>query len=195
MTDFYGVYAHCRDASWRCLVDFDVRELPVKVVAIARRAGIHIVKDSKVGELRRNEYGVSVKYDGFWTIVYDDKLSDNEARFVIAHELGHIFLGHDCKYLGGATIIDERKKSSETQADIFAERILAPAFVLHELEIAAADAIGHICGLPPRAANNRARRLELLERRGAFYQDPLEQLLYSRFCRWLSDFDEKKFGK
>ena len=109
MSDFYGVYAHCRDSAWRCLIDFDVRELPVKVVAIARRAGIRVVKDSDVGELRRDEYGASIKCADSWTIVYDDSLPAEESRFVIAHELGHIFLGHDCKYSGDATIIDERK--------------------------------------------------------------------------------------
>lgn len=139
MSDFYGVYAHCRDSAWRCLIDFDVRELPVKVVAIARRAGIRVVKDSDVGELRRDEYGASIKCADSWTIVYDDSLPAEESRFVIAHELGHIFLGHDFKYSGDATIIDERKLRSETQADMFAERLLAPAFALHELEITDAD--------------------------------------------------------
>ena len=93
MSDFYGVYAHCRDSAWRCLIDFDVRELPVKVVAIARRAGIRVVKDSDVGELRRDEYGASIKCADSWTIVYDDSLPAEESRFVIAHELGHIFSG------------------------------------------------------------------------------------------------------
>lgn len=193
MSDFYGVYAHCRDSAWRCLIDFDVRELPVKVVAIARRAGIRVVKDSDVGELRQDEYGASIKCADSWTIVYDDSLPAEESRFVIAHELGHIFLGHDCKYSGDATIIDERKLRSETQADMFAERLLAPAFALHELEITDADGIRGLCKLPPGAAKRRARRMELLEERGAFYASPLEKRLYSRFYPWLIEFGEGKW--
>ena len=188
MSDFYGVYAHCRDSAWRCLIDFDVRELPVKVVAIARRAGIRVVKDSDVGELRRDEYGASIKCADSWTIVYDDSLPAEESRFVIAHELGHIFLGHEMKYGYHTRKYNIVKPSDETEADMFAARLLAPACVLWGIGVKTAEDIAELCNISYTAARIRARRLETLRSRGKFLSSQLERRVYDNFSEFIQNY-------
>lgn len=144
---FYGVYRACRDAAWRCQLEFGVCRLPVKVTGIARRAGIHIVRNSDVSELRGGELAVSICDAGEWTIIYDDTLDMYMVRFVTAHELGHIFLGHDYKVQEKRFAFTGRKISLEREADMFAMRLLAPAFVLHELGAVRAEDIQTICGI------------------------------------------------
>lgn len=178
---FYGVYRACRDAAWRCQIEFGVCRLPVKVTGIARRAGIHIVRNSDVSELRGGELAVSICDAGEWTIIYDDTLDMYMVRFVTAHELGHIFLGHDYKVQEKRFAFTGRKISLEREADMFAMRLLAPAFVLHELGAVRAEDIQTICGIPFVQAADRARRMAVLEKRGSFYKSPMERALYERF--------------
>lgn len=185
MRDFYGVYSACRDAAWRCLIDFEVCRLPVKVLGIARRAGIRVIKDSDVHELRDGESGVSIFYMEGWTIVYDDRLPNEEARFVIAHELGHIFLGHEYRYASCRFAFKGRRSFPENEADMFAARLLSPAFVLHELGVFRARDIESLCQLPLSVASVRAKRMTVLETRGCYYKSPLEKQLLERFTPWL----------
>lgn len=182
--NFYGIYSSCRDAAWRCQLHFEVCRLPVKVVSIARRAGIRVVKNTDVGELRRGESGVSICDGSDWIIVYDNRLGDDESRIVVAHELGHIFLGHD--YLC-ANRRFENGSQPERAADLFAMRLLAPAFALHELKITDADRIAGLCRIPHELAFRRAHRMRQLELRESYYKSPLERELLERFRPWLDE--------
>ena len=87
------------------------------ILTIAKKLEIRIVKNSTVDILEPNIYGLYL-FDGqHQVIVYDDTRSPEQARFTIAHELGHIFLRHT----------DERErfaKRLEVQADRFAELLL-----------------------------------------------------------------------
>ena len=187
MYDYYGIYALCRDAAWRCQLDFDVCRLPVKVLAIAKRAGIRVVKNTAVHELRSGECGVSIN-DGYqWTIVYDDCMSLSESRIVVAHELGHIFLGHEYRYPVHRFAFTNRKHSFEREADMFAIRLLAPAFVLHELKVIDAVGIASLCGIPQAIAAERSRRMEILEGRSRYYSSPLEKRLHEKFMPWIEE--------
>ena len=186
MYDYYGIYASCRDAAWRCQIDFNICSLPVKVHAIAKRAGIRIIKNKDVSELRAGEYGVSIN-DGYqWTIIYDDRMSLPESRLVVAHELGHIFLGHEYRYPISRFAFNTRRHSFEREADMFAVRLLAPAFVLHELKIIDADGIATLCGIPMSVALERSRRMSVLESRSRYYSSPLEKRLRERFLPWIT---------
>lgn len=40
----YGKYKYVRNASWQILLDYNVRQLPVKITDIARQADIKVVK-------------------------------------------------------------------------------------------------------------------------------------------------------
>lgn len=169
MYDFYGIYASCRDAAWRFLIDFDVTELPIKLVAAANRAGIRVIRNSKVSELHDGERGASIYMpDKQWLIVYDDTLPIDEARMVVAHELGHILLGHEYKYGNSRFTSGKSKLKSEREADMFAVRILAPACILHETKIFHSEKIAEACMIPKDIASVRAKRMTVLEGRNMF---------------------------
>lgn len=185
MYDYYGIYSSCRDMAWRCHLDFDIRSLPVKLAAVAKRAGILIHKNSAIGELRNMELGASIFVDGIWHIVYDDRLPYAEARMVLAHELAHIFLGHDYKYTDYRFASGTKKLKSEREADMFAIRLLAPACVLHELGITDAPRIERLCEIPPKAARQRAARMAVLEKRGAFYKSAEERAVLEGFSEYI----------
>ncbi len=188
MYDFYGIYTSCRDAAWRCQIDFETRSLPIKVLPLARSAGIAVIKNSAVNELQKNESGATIRYRGNWFIIYDDTLPNNEARMVIAHELGHILLGHEYKFekhrFGSAT----RKLRCEKEADMFAIRLLAPACVLHELGVLNADELSNLCEIPLECATSRAARLRELEVRSQFYKSPLEKKVYDLFSDYITEY-------
>ena len=192
--DFYGIYASCRDAAWRCHIDYYIRSLPVHLKPIAKSSGIRIIKNSEVNELKKNEAGASLFVGGNWIIVYDDSLDITDARLVIAHELGHIFLGHEYKYSGERFLSEGDKLLSEREADMFALRLLAPACVLHELRVFSPEAIAELCCIPVSAAKRRAKRLAELEKRQCFYKSELEVKVAEGFKPYISE-QKKTFVK
>ena len=135
MHEIYGRYKNVRNSVWLILLDYNIKELPIDVFLIATIAGIKILKNSSVGTLKKNEIGKSVLDGEQWYIIYDDTMSIERIRFTIAHELGHIFLGHPLKDGYHTRTIDINKPIVETEADIFASRLLAPACVLWELNL------------------------------------------------------------
>jgi len=175
--DYYGVYRSCRNAAWRFLSEMNIDRLPVKLIAAAHHLDIQVKRESDVGILRKGEYGASIYRNGHWIIVYDDTLPAPQSRIVLAHELGHILLGHEYKYADmrfSEKGTGSRKIKCENEADMFAIRLLAPACVLHELGALNADRIESLCLIPHEAALTRAARMRELEQRGKFYADPLE---------------------
>ena len=142
----YNKYKEARDAAWRVLIDNDIRELPVSLVQIARNNGIKIVKDSEAKMLSPGVSGMSILEDRQWNIVYNDEENAGRRRFTIAHEMGHIFLGHELKGVHRRMFARVRPQE-EIDADSFAVRLLAPACVLWGLNLHTAEEIQKICGL------------------------------------------------
>lgn len=60
MSEIYGRYKNVRNNTWQILIDYKISSLPVKISLIAINAGIKIIKDSLVHELRDNEVGKSI---------------------------------------------------------------------------------------------------------------------------------------
>ena len=185
MLKAYGNYKTARDGAWQALIDFNVTSLPVSVLTVANQAGISVVKDSDVRELRSGEVGASILDGDLWYIVYDDSVSKERIRFTIGHELGHIFLGHPLVAGYHARTIDTRKPETETQADIFASRFLAPACVLWALDIHSTEDIMRICSISRQAAEIRAERMKVLYERQKFLTSPLERKVYENFKEFI----------
>lgn len=167
--------------------DFGIDCLPVRVMSAARQMGVHVIRNSDShGELRSGESGAAIFYSNRWHVIYDDSLPAEEARFVLAHELGHILMGHDYKY-AEARFESSRKIKCEREADMFALRMLAPAFALHELQVFDAKTIAALCRIPESAAKGRALRMAELEARGKYYTSALEGRLRDRFEPYLAE--------
>lgn len=181
LANIYGVYKKARNASWQALIDNRVDSLPVDVVQIVNNNGIHLLKNSQARELRQGEAGISI-FDGKqWFIVYDDTLPLGRKRFTVAHELGHIFLGHPLIAGFHARTTGGKLPQTENEANVFASRFLAPACVLWGLNAHTAAEISRFCEMSKEAAQIRAERMAELYRRNKFLTSPLERQVYDQF--------------
>lgn len=183
----YGKYKNIRNASWQCIIDYNITKLPISLVSIANKSNIQIVKNSVVNLLRATERGISV-YDGDkWLIVYDDNIKTSVSRFTVAHEFGHIFLGHELKKGYYARTFDKNKPEVEQAADMFAARLLAPTCVLHELQALSAEQIAKVCNISISAAVVRSERMQVLEARNKYYLHPLERRVREQFDSFIKE--------
>lgn len=173
----YSSYKNSRDAVWELLIRNEVRSLPVQIGAICRAEGVSV-----------RYYTPTDGNDGFSTIIEDSPIifvSENASRqrqrFTVAHELGHIILGHVGKY----KLVNREPSSAdnpiEQAANVFAARLLAPACVLWGLNAATAEEISRLCDISMTAAKIRAERMAELYRRGKFCSSPLERKVYAQF--------------
>lgn len=186
MSENYGKYKNARNASWQVLIDYNINSLPIKVSYIAKQANIMILKNSKYKMLNKNQIGLSFKQNNKWYIIYDDSVSTERARFTVAHELGHIFLGHE-SLLSRNTIYEKEKPDEETEADIFASRLLSPACVLWGLDLHNAEEIAKACSISYTAASIRAERMKILYKRNKFLLSPLERRVYENFLPYIKN--------
>lgn len=187
ITNAYKLYKDARDASWRCLIRTGAAELPIKVLKIAGACGVKVVKDSNAHYLKPGESGCTLLDEsGNWQIIYNDAEPKARTRFTIAHELGHILLGHELSDSGGHfRTASDRREPAETQADEFAARLLAPACVLWGLEAYEPEEIARICDISAEAAEYRAERMKVLRERGKFLTSPLERQVFEAFRPWI----------
>ena len=179
---YYAIYKNVRNSSWKCLVDFGLDRLPIDVLQITRSAGIRVIRNSLVHDLLPGENGKSY-YDGErWTIIYDDLNPVEVSRFTIAHELGHIFLGHELQHAKYAGVQEIKEKPvSENHANAFAIRLLCPACILWGLKLHTKEEIAHYCKVEPELAAARSGRMRTLYKRNQFLSDPLEEELFDSF--------------
>ena len=179
---YYGRYQSVRNNAWLCLLDFGIDSLPVDVLSIARQAGIRVIKNCDVGVLSPGESGIALFDGDSWFIVYDENLTTSMARYTLAHELGHIFLGHDliCDSEWGIRRFS-KKPVSEQQADMFATRLLCPACILWGMNLRSAKDIELMCHIPPAIAQARAKRMTELYKRNMFLKSDLECRVYANF--------------
>ena len=190
---YYKIYTDIRDAAWQCLIDNNIDSLPVDVLKIARQSNIDVKKNSRIKILLPDEYAKAFYNGEKWIIVYNDRNNVPVSRFAIAHELGHILLGHVKTYAKYATIEETGiKPKAEKQADMFALRLLCPACVLWGLQISSADDIESTCRVPRKQAQIRSERMKDLSKRNAFLSNPYEKSAYNNFFTYISKVNKRK---
>ncbi len=178
----YGRYKNIRNASWQALIDFNISQLPVILTDVATQANIKIIPNSSCHILNDNQIGLSICSNGKWYVIYDDSNAKERCRFTIAHEFGHIFLGHSLTASGKFRTVGTANKPEEEQAaDMFAIRFLAPACVLKGLNLHTAKEIADTCYISMQAAQYRANRMKILYDRDKFFLSPLERQVYKNF--------------
>lgn len=176
----YNICKDARIASWRCLIDCGVSELPVKPVQIAKHYGVECIDYAPL--LRCGESGkILRREDGRVQIILDQAQPETRKRVTILHELGHYLLGHlDAVPL--ATPGDSTAwHPAECAAEQFAVSVLMPACVLWGLDIHTPVDIASVCNVSQRAARMRAERMETLYKQDRFLTHPLECQVYSQF--------------
>lgn len=187
-----------RRAAWRFLLLYGVDRLPVDVLAVANRAGIHVLTFSQLSA----RIGVSVsdicaRYDdegfAFWStgeqrfvLCYNERFPFYVSRWTIMHEIAHVHLQH----ITPAHPIHTRVRSFdrsifEMEADSLARRVLCPSIVLHDLHAFSASAISDLCGISLEASIYRSRHMKSLEARNAYLSDPLESDVERQFIPFI----------
>lgn len=182
----YSRYKETRNAAWQLLIDNEIKELPVPLTQIAKNNGITIVKNREANMLPECVSGMSILENGKWYIVYNDKENPGRKRFTIAHEMGHIFLGHELKGAHQRTF--EKRNQEEVDADSFAVRLLAPACVIWGMGLHSAEEIAKVCGLSRTAAEHRAKRMAVLYERNKFLTSPLERKVWENFKKYIENY-------
>lgn len=193
----YDDYKTARDMAWKILLECGIDALPVRPSVICDHYG-WVLADYHTGassiallgleELTKQTDGFCAVTDHFTYIFCNGALPVGRQRFTVAHEIGHLALGHVGQ--GRVTTINRepnpKDSQEETQANQFAARLLAPACVLHELGATTPEAIQQVCGLSRQAAEFRARRMQELERRNRYYTSPLERQVVEQFRSYIS---------
>ena len=175
----YRRYKVSRDLAWRVLLEEGVTELPVKVVALCRQMGIRV---SYFDPEKGGSDGYCTILLGRPRIFVSRKCSPERQRFTIAHELGHILLGHVGQYKLVNREPDPGDNPIEQEANVFASRLLAPACALWALDAWEPEQIARICDISMQSATFRAERLARVRYRGKFLTSPLERQVYEQFA-------------
>lgn len=66
--------------------------------------------------------GYTIVEDDLYIVLYNEKLCANRRNWTIAHEIGHIYLGHE-----------QDTEVEEIEAHFFAAQLLMPEFVLYKI--------------------------------------------------------------
>lgn len=197
----YIKYKLSRDISFEILLKNNIKSLPVKISQICHNDGIKLRSYSQGADLIAlyNLYSSVTENDGFAVILndtpyilYNEMQTIQRIRFTVAHEYGHYVNGHISR---SPTARNKEPKESddyiETQANIVASRILAPACVLWRLKIHNAQEIASMCDISIASAEWRLKRLNLLYKREeefinkygktCFLMSELERAVYENF--------------
>lgn len=207
----YPKYQNARDAAWAALIKNNVTALPVKISEICRNDGIAVIPYSRAAErliqmgleqnmIQNDGFSICIRSSGTLVkcIFFNDRCTVQRQRFTVAHEYGHFLCGH--VKAGVVTTRNrepsERDDAIESQANVVASRILAPACVLWALDVYDAETIAKLCDISLPAAGWRMKRLNVLyerERdylatrgRSCFLMSEAERAVYRQFEAYIN---------
>ena len=196
----YQNYQSTRDLVWKILVQNNVCELPVKISSICKNMDIRLKSYSnskllmKIPFLKK-DFSNNDGFSFLNTIFYNQACSVGRQRFTVAHELLHV-IKHESSMKNCEPAPQDSEK--ETEANIFASRLLAPACVLWALDVHTAEEISQICNISLTSAKFRLERLNLLYERekyfiktrgySCFLQSPLEKQVYKQFIPYINNY-------
>ncbi|MCI8589715.1 MAG: ImmA/IrrE family metallo-endopeptidase [Clostridiales bacterium] len=207
----YKKYQQSRDTGWETLIKQNIRSLPVKASMLVKKEGIllrsyaqgrDLLTEMGLMQSMANNDGFSVRIGQTCYIFYDETCTPQRSRFTILHEYGHILRGD----VSETPTFRNREPSEkdgdiETQANIIASRILAPACVLWALDIHAAEDIASLCDISLESAKWRAKRMELLYARekefiatrgkSCFLLSPKERAVYHQFLPFIEQVKDR----
>lgn len=173
----YEKYKRARNAAWQCLINCNIKALPVKLSQICNHYNSEVIENSVLPTdspyvLAAEQRGKTVIENNRYYIIVRDTETYQARRYTIAHELGHIIIPTDDEY----------------EAERFAIDILAPACVLWGCDIHSANEISEICNISKMAAEIRAKRMAVLYRRNAFLKSSLERRVYGQFADFIWEY-------
>ncbi len=143
-------------------------KLPVDAEAIARRSGIEVrYRPPEVDAA--SGYDISGRIDmdenGGVIITVSSLDPPQRQRFIIAHEMGHHFMGHGLSSHGDtfAPAQDAKTRRMDQEADEFAAALLMPLsvldLVLSRMERPSVEKVAEAFGVTPRFVQVRLRKV------------------------------------
>ncbi len=215
-------YREIRDAAGLVLVEHSDGRMPVmpraifehmggcRVVAYSQYEQQHLARHSLQAAgvfASRDACTLYERETGRCLVLYDD--GDNalrvpgRLRWTLAHEMGHVVLGHLKDHdgarfdLGG--LPEESYRRLEREADYFAAMLLAHPALLRACAIASADQLQGFCGLSQPAAQARFAQL----RRSviapsavdALVEKHFEQVIWERNLPFATEGDLERYGR
>lgn len=148
------------------LTDKKARVMTYRQMAVACKRPVQDIE-----EMCRSSTGATYKdlKSGRYLILYNDDMNEGRIRWTLAHELGHICLGHlgtmgehRERYMDRR---DYRYEEFEREADFFAWNLLAPLPVMAEMGVSSPEDVREIFGLSRQAAAIQYDRLRRWKRR------------------------------
>lgn len=196
----YSLYQQARNLSWKVIQDCKITQFPIHLGTIFRHYNIKTIPFSKfslwdmLDPRAKNGDGFSLKIEMQYYIVFNDSINHSgRIRFTLAHELGHILLGHVNKItFYRNSEIDSKTNEQETQANIFARDLLMPAAILAALHVHTPQEIVNFCNISVQSAQIRAERMEELYRRDCFQLHPLERAVTEQFADYIKKMNSPK---
>lgn len=179
----YSSYMNSRDLSWNILIQGNICELPVSIINLCHQLNIKV----KYYVPNNDSDGQSLIVKGCPIILVNKNCPNQRKRFTVAHELGHILLGHVGKYELVNREPAPNDNPIEHEANIFASRLLAPACVLWGCKIKNATEISNLCDISKKAADFRMERMKILYQKNKFLISPLERQVYKQFYYFILD--------
>lgn len=157
--------------------------LPIDVVNIALNNGWVVIPYSKMEtsiknifeEIMHTDWGFTIFNENKYMIFYNDSISISSQRFTIAHEIGHIYLGH---FVYSNPIV------REIEANIFASMLLMPISVLEECNVCSVEEIKFTCGVSHKAA---LRRFKIFKRK-KYMKLPIDYLVKKNFDKYIENY-------
>lgn len=177
----YKNYQQSRDAAWRILLDLQIGELPVSAADVCRRLGVTV----KLYDPPDDNDGCSLILKGAPHALVRRNMLPERQRFTVAHELGHILLGHVGQYELVNREPSAKDNPVEQAANVFASRLLAPACVLWGCGVQSAEDIQRLCYISRQAAEYRMERMRILYARNRFLTAPMERAVYRQFREYI----------
>ena len=192
----YREYQNVRNETWRILLDCKIDRLPVDLNLICKSLGVRtasyganrgLIEKKDLSAIVARSDGLSFFAGDTPVVLFNEACTPERVRFTVAHELGHIVLGH---IIPVRITIANREPNpqddpKEVAANQFAARLLAPACVLWGLDLHTAKEIAQVCRISKQAAAFRADRMHVLYTRNKFLSSPMERSLYQQFLPFI----------
>lgn len=198
-------YFEIRDLAWKVLLENQISELPVKVTKIAKHYGCRVrsyeksepfLKELDLWNQTQITDAFTLWYENKHLIFYNQQNPDTRIRFSIAHELGHILIGHKFQTVHGEQITFINREPAKTdspqekEANMFASRLLAPACVLNALNAYTPETISYLCNISLQSATFRSERMHKLNSRQLYLTSPLEKQVFKLFKNFIQNQDD-----
>lgn len=185
-------------AAWETLIKNNVTSMPIRPAQIAQEMGISVFEYSEFSRATgRNLNDIQEKYgaDGFTQMIddehvifYNQEHCPGRVRWTLAHELGHIILGHTFGVTGALTRQGKKKDFYDIQADNFAARLLCPESVVHLCGVESQYELQELTDLSNIASKYAWQDLCERRMRGDFILAGIEKILVQQFQQCIAEY-------